>query len=366
MKLAILEYNVKSLSGTGVRGSALRTYFEGLGWRVSVLEPGLENIRRFERQRYSMLARVRGRLTRRATLEHLWDHIADLLEPQLRTGDYDAVVARGQVVAGVLPRLKSKGCLRILDLANVMYLEEYYTWGPNLDEVEETHRKEWEIFEASDLILSPHDVFSNYLLSEFDRDGVLARRLLTVRLGCEPPSRVATYSDSPRIVYAGSYYYIQDPIFLSTVAARSPAPVDCFGPSDPNRAFLPARLNYKGYAMDPDFLADYQVGLITVSRDRLRQFSPSTKFAYYFSFGLPVLFPEWMREGYCYPNCAVPYSEENFADQFRAISGKEVWNRMSAAALDEASHLTWAQVLRPLAVALSEARAGTTAGASGR
>jgi hypothetical protein len=148
-------------------------------------------------------------------------------------------------------------------------------------------------------------------------------------------------------VYAGSYYYIQDPYLLAQLSRVSPYPIDCYGPEDPNRKFLPAALGYKGYGAGLGFLADYQFGLITVSRDALRQHSPATKFPYYFAHGLPVLFPEWMKEGFEYADCAVPYNEQAFAEVVRSL-GEATWRRMSEAAKALAARLSWDNVLRPL------------------
>jgi hypothetical protein len=169
-----------------------------------------------------------------------------------------------------------------------------------------------------------------------------------VRLGCDPAAAVARHADPPRVVYAGSYYYIQDPYLLAQLSGTSPYPIDCFGPEDPNRKFLPATLQYKGYEPGTGFLADYQFGLITVSRDALRQHSPSTKFPYYFAHGLPVLFPEWMKEGYEYPDCAAPYNAETFARTVRLLAAPATWRRMSEAACGLAADLSWNNVLRPL------------------
>lgn len=346
MKIAILESSDEQKSATGVRGRAIKNYLENSGHQVEVLAPSAEAVQRFQRRRYALTARIKRRLLRRQTLAHLWDFLADQLEPQIRRGGFDAVIGRGQEMAYVLTR--PFDCLKILDMANILFLEAYYVWGPNLAEVEETFEKEMSIFNSVDYIFCHHDLLRQFLIRQFDKEGNFSAKAITARMGCEPSSLQAQYSEHPRMIYAGSYYYIQDPYLLASLAKISPYPIDCFGPSDPNRLFLPTPLNYKGYAEGTDFLADYQVGLITVSRDLLRQNSPSTKFAYYFACGLPVLFPEWMKEGYTYPDCAIAYNEENFIEQVYAALEPTVWQRMSAAALATAHQLTWEKVLQPV------------------
>lgn len=351
MRIAILEFDRDQKSATGVRGRAIKSFLEKEGHIVEVLSPEPEQVKRFHSSRIGLVSRISRRLSGRQTLPHLWDFIADRLEPQIRRGRYDAVIGRGQDVAYVLTR--PFDCVKILDMANILFLESYYVWGPNLNEVEETFEKEMRVFASVDHILSPHGLFTKYFLQQFTSDG-LAQKVVTVPLGCDPPSsRHARYADPLRIVYAGSYYYIQDPYLLAFLTKISPFAIDCYGPSNPNRAFLPAPLYYKGFASGIGFLADYQLGLITVSRDLLRQNSPSTKFAYYFAHGLPVLFPEWMKEGYEYPDCAVPYNEDSFADQVRASAEPARWKEMSRVSREVAQGLTWDRVLTPLRGLLS-------------
>ncbi|HJT78810.1 MAG TPA: hypothetical protein VJ739_16515 [Gemmataceae bacterium] len=346
MHIAILEHDPAQKSATGVRGRAIKDYLAGQGHRVEFVSPAKGAAARYNRRRFSFGARLRRRLSGRKTLPHLWDYLADELEPQIRRGGFDAVIARGQDLAHVLTR--PLDCLKILDMANILYLEAYYAWGANKLEVEETYEKEVRVWQGVDFILSPHQVLTDYFLEHLAKVGDLSAKTRTVRLGCEPPARVARYAEPPRLVYAGSYYYIQDPYLLAQLARVSPYPIDCYGPEDPNRSFLPAALSYRGYEAGTGFLADYQFGLITVSRDALRQHSPSTKFPYYFAHGLPVLFPEWMKEGYEYEGCAVPYNEADFVSVLQSLAGEGVWRRMSKAAQAVASRLSWQQTLQPL------------------
>jgi hypothetical protein len=237
-------------------------------------------------------------------------------------------------------------------MANLLYLEAYHAWGANQAEVEETYEKEVRVWQSVDYIFCHHPLLTAYFVAHLAHVADFSSKTRTVRMGCDPAARVARYADPPRLVYAGSYYYIQDPYLLAQLTKMSPYPIDCFGPEDPNRKFLPAALRYQGFEAGIDFLADYQFGLITVSRDALRQNSPSTKFPYYFVHGLPVLFPEWMKEGYDYGDCAIPYNEDNFACVLKSLANEQTWRRRSEAAQTLAKELSWQQTLQPLCAIL--------------
>jgi glycosyltransferase involved in cell wall biosynthesis len=347
MKIALLEMYTDDKMATGERARALQPFLQTHGHQVDVLAPSPQRLERFYRFRFSFWSRLKRRTLHRKTLPHLWDYIADELEPKIQAGNYDVVIARLQPVAYVLTR--SLNCLKIFDSANIGFLETYHSWGADLSELEIDYRKEMAIYEAADYIFLHHE-----LLTEFFKKYVYNnQKIMTVRMGCYASERFAAYSPNPRIVYAGSYNYIQDPFLLSLLSSCSPYPIDCYGGKDPNYSFLPVPLNYRGYQAKMDFLTDYQFGLITVSKDRLRAHSPSTKFAYYFSYGLPVLFPEWMQEGHTY-EAAIPYNEENFAEQVERVARNEnLWRRLSEAAKQIAESLVWDKVLQPVLEVLS-------------
>jgi hypothetical protein len=345
-RVAILEHAPAATSATGVRGRAIAEFLRRRGHTVEIIAPTEAEMCGLARKRTAVRTRIVRRLARRRALPHMWDLVADSLMSRVRSGRYDIVIARSQDVGTVLTR--GIDGLAVYDMANVGFLEEYHAWGANLDDVEDTYRREVRLLESADVILSPHSALTEYFTRHFDERLNLAAKTRTLRLGAEPAARTASFSNPPRIVYAGSYYYIQDPYLLSELTKISPIPIDCYGFRNPNRSFLPAPLAYFGFQTTIDFLADYQFGLITVSRDALRKHSPATKFPYYFMHGLPVLFPEWMLEGYDYPDCAVPYNEGNFVEQVSGASNPMRWRAMNVAALARARTLTWDQVLQPL------------------
>lgn len=347
LRIALLEYDPGNKSATGVRGRAVKDFLQSQGHEVHFVSPRPGGTERYNRRRRSLLSRVRRRLFGRQTLPHLWEYFADELEPQIRRDGYDVVIGRGPDLSYALTR--PLDCVKILDMANLLYMETYHAWGANPAEVEETYEKELRVWESVDHIVTHHSLLAAYFVANLPPGAAhLASKIQAVRMGCDPARRTAQYAAPPRLVYAGSYYYIQDPYLLATLCKISPYPIDCYGAADPNRSFLPARLNYKGFEPGIDFLADYQIGLITVSRDALRQHSPSTKFPYYFAHGLPVLFPEWMKEGYEYPDCAVPYTEATFVQAVESLADEAAWRRMSGAARARGAALAWPRVLEPL------------------
>src|SRR3989442_15929695 len=121
MHIAILEFDRDQKSSTGVRANAIKDFLEREGHAVEVLSPEPGQVKRFQASRSSLLSRIHRRLSGRKTLPHLWDFIADRLEPQIRRGRYDAVIGRGQDLAYVLTR--EFECVKILDMANILFLE---------------------------------------------------------------------------------------------------------------------------------------------------------------------------------------------------------------------------------------------------
>jgi hypothetical protein len=353
LRVAILEVDPAGLSATGIRGRAMAGFLRARGHLVSVLHPPSGFLEGFARARISLRSRVARRLTGSPSLPHLWDALASALRPQIAAGGFDVVIGRGQHTAHATSGMS--GFMKVLDAPNVEFLEHYYAAAPDFALVEATFDREEALLRDVHHVLLPHRLLHGFLVEAFPGVEGLERKLVTVGLGAEPARRHACFSREPRIVYAGSSYYFQDPLLLSRLAGRSPFPVDCYGPLDPNRRFLPTPLRYQGYARDADFLADYQFGLVTVSRDRLRQYSPVTKLAYYLMHGLPVLFPEWMREGRELPDCAVPYDEDTFGERVLQAASPARWESLAASARSAGAGRSWAEALKPLAQLL-EAR----------
>jgi hypothetical protein len=309
--------------------------------------------RRVSRVRHGLIRRLGRRTGLLGQPPHAWDAVADELEPVVRRGGYDVVIGRAQDLSYVLTRpLGSVG--KVVDLANIWFLEGYYQWTPDYREVEATFLREASLLSTADLVVLPSRHLVEVVREAFPQLDTLKDKLLIASLGCGTPNVRARWAPSPRVVYAGSYYYLQDPYLLSRLAGEAPDRIDCYGSVDPNQAFLPTRLTYRGFAPSEDFLAGYQFGLICIARDRLRAKSPATKLPYYLSYGLPVLFPEWMEEGYDFGDCAVPFAEGRFLQSILDAAEPGRWSGLSEAAVTRARALTWEATLRPLVTALEE------------
>src|SRR5205823_6288620 len=108
--------------------------------RVDVIAPTDDDMRSLARSRVGLRARVSRRLSGRKSLPHMWDLVADRIEPRVRCGGYDIIIARSPDVATVLTR-DVRGT-KIYDMANVSFLEEYYSGCGSIDDVENTYQRE--------------------------------------------------------------------------------------------------------------------------------------------------------------------------------------------------------------------------------
>jgi len=153
----------------------------------------------------------------------------------------------------------------------------------------------------------------------------------------------ASFSAEPRIVFLGSLLgaWVNLPLLERLSKCYQ---VDVWGGPPPRKR---AAIRYLGYAPTLDILADYQIGLVTISDDPLRRMSFSSKQLQYFSYGLPVLVPAWRNDAVLAP-ASVPYTEETFLDQVATLADRTVWEATSARALGLASELSWDSALRPL------------------
>jgi hypothetical protein len=168
-------------------------------------------------------------------------------------------------------------------------------------------------------------------------------RWLDCSYGVTPKEIVAKFSPTPRIVFLGSLegQWINLPM-LERLSRRYQ--IDVWGGPPPRKG---SSLNYLGYAPDLDILADYQVGLVTISDDPLRRMGFSSKQLQYFSYGLPVLVPEWRSDPVLAP-ATVSYTEDTFLAQVATLGDRAVWETTSARALELASELSWDAALGPL------------------
>ena len=333
----------KDTQGTGstARDMTLQRAFEERGHSISMIYPSAEAISAFEKMKTSVWRRLIRKLNIGKEV-NTWEHYSTELEKQIRKDEYDILIGRESMAAYVL--CKEFDALKIFDVGNISYIEQYYL-AKYHKRVEEIYAIEMKIFEYVDYVLV-HD----QLLIDFLRklDFPYLDKIVLSKLGCLPGKRKAQFAPSPKIVVVGlQNFFPHDYFFLSYLTKISKFPIHSYGLRNCSAPFYPAPLNYKGYRENLDFLADYQFGLITVSRDWLREHSPSNKFGDYFSHGLPVLFPSWMKAGYQYKG-AIAYDEDNFNDIIGKYSEMNAWARMHEETLAQAEKMSYEKVWQPV------------------
>ena len=90
-----------------------------------------------------------------------------------------------------------------------------------------------------------------------------------------------------------------------------------------------------------------QFGLITITKEKLRRSSFSSKHLEYLSYGLPVLTPEW-RQDILLKDVSIYFNEDNFLGLIKKYSNPERWQQMSDACYRQAKLWKWENVLKPL------------------
>jgi hypothetical protein len=154
----------------------------------------------------------------------------------------------------------------------------------------------------------------------------------------------ARFSAEPRVVFLGSLRGGWVNLALLERLSERHSQIDVWGGPPPPKS---AAIRYLGYAPSLDILADYQIGLVTITDDPLRRLSFSSKQLEYFSYGLPVLVPAWRNDPVLAAG-TLPYTEDTFLDQVATLADRAIWEETSARALVLASQLSWEAALRPL------------------
>ena len=160
--------------------------------------------------------------------------------------------------------------------------------------------------------------------------------------GCSKQSLVAKHHQPQKIIYVGGVYSDwNNPKLIATIQKQSLYPLDIFSyDTNPNIKSL-------GYLTNKDHLSNYQFGLLTSSNDPHRNHGFSVKHLLYFSYGLPVLCPEWRQDPILDPG-TIYYNETNFNQQVKKYSQKDLWQKKHLAALKIAQKYRWSKTLLPL------------------
>ncbi len=207
-------------------------------------------------------------------------------------------------------------------------------------------RRETELFESVEHLSFHWDSYARYAVEQY---GISGRNLLTLNFGCTPSLRRATFADPPRVVYLGSLSSRFINLALLARLSELYPHIDVYGGPAPDPSL---GLNYRGYA-SPDILREYQLGLVTCTRDQLRRDGFSAKHLHYLAHGLPTLVPDWRRnlDGL---RGSVQYTEQNFRSVVAGFGDQRRWQSLSDQAYAQACRLEWGETLRPLETLLAE------------
>ncbi len=281
--------------------------------------------------------RLREMLRGTTSTPELMEMRATVLERHLKKGRFDVIICEVSLDSYVLT--KNLGCLKIYDCPTPLTDEMRYTPGFPPRELEQLRAMELETYKAVDFLTFYWETYVSYV----KRNVYDGPNLFTMNYGCHPRPKRAAFSQPPRIAYMGHLggYWLNWDLLLR-LAELSPD-IDVYGAPESEHT---RRLNYKGYASS-DVLADYQFGLITITKDELRREGFSAKHIEYIAYGLPVLVPDWRRHLDLIGG-SIPYNENSFLAQIERYSDEGEWQNKSNEAYEQAMRLDWDITLRPL------------------
>ena len=270
----------------------------------------------------------------------------------LKKTKFDAVISieNGHIFLDHLDALKDT--LKVFFCEAPFSDEYYYVYASNhsyakgfniqsLNDIRRLKEEEINIFENCDHVIFPWETYEEYTRKYVYSD----KKLKTIRFGCTPADKKVSYFYPTSMIYLGSLerYYTNSKL-LAYLTKINPNIIDIYGSPKPNPKY---NLRYKGVAKSLDVFYDYQFGLNTVSKDKLRQLAFSCKILSYLSYGLPTFFPEWQKFPKEMKGC-ISYNEDNFIEKFERFSEKEMWEKKSNEAYEQAKNLDWNLTLHPL------------------
>jgi hypothetical protein len=266
-----------------------------------------------------------------------------ILRSSLPLDEFDMIIGEHPIDAELMTVPTSA---RVLYDCMTPWADELYFEGMLTDrQHQQFRRQEARILDGVDYLSFGWETYAPYSVTHY---GISGHNLLQLNWGCAPASERVRFTDPPRVVFLSSMSsnFINLPL-LSRLSELYP--IDVYGgpPPDPSLG-----LNYLGWA-PPSVLRDYQIGLITCSKDELRRNGFSAKNTAYIAYGLPVLVPTWRRHMDLLCGC-VAYDEDTFLSVIERLSDKEEWQRVSDEAYAQAQELTWERTLQPLEDALHD------------
>ncbi len=258
-------------------------------------------------------------------------------------GDYKLLICENQLGQAVVSRRVATK--QILDLPSP-FAEELY-FGGLLSSKSYQRLKE---FESSLYSLADYTSFHWHTYTQFVKgEKYSGDNLIDIGYGAPVQHKRARYSTEPRLVFLGYLggYWVNLPLLERLSAVY---PIDVYGGPEPKGRAI----TYRGYAPSMEILAEYQFGLITVSTDPLRRCSFSSKQLDYYSFGLPVLTPEWRTADEVLDGGAIHYSEATFGALVDTFTVESRWQEKSDRAIEIARRLSWDHAFEALGHILDE------------
>jgi hypothetical protein len=346
-------------SANSVRPHKLKTFFEKCGHHVTLINTlalnrnghgviiaGENEYQRPHSWRLQCILNGALDMFNEVTHYRFCDHLvytqmklsASILAPVLQQGKYDVVLCELEPYALALRAVP--GAISILDAAS-----------PSVEEMKYAgHLFEWEYKRLRRVMLQLYPSldylnFHWYTYAEYVKDYLYnGDNFITVNWGCEPKQSRANFAERPRILFRGnlSGYWTNFPL-LSALSKQYP--IDVYGTPAPHPKW---GLHYKGPSASADVCAQYQFGLITITKDRLRRRGFSSKHTQYLSYGLPVLTPAWRKDPLL-ATVSIEYTEDNFLEKLTAYSKRAQWQRLADRSYELAQRWEWDRTLQPFA-----------------
>ncbi len=282
-------------------------------------------------------------ITRKYTQAYLYIWLMKLkayaLKPVIEKGEYDLLICESPMDSYVLTKNLT---VKSLNDCPSPWVDELYFSG----EISQKGRDQLRSIELQTYSQCDYLAFHWYLYSNYVKKNIYnGNNIIELNWGCVPKNikDIALYNEKARIIFLG--YLGGDWVNLPLLSRLSKLyNIDVYGGPPPNKKW---GLNYKGYAPSTDVIKNYQFGLITISKDKLRSSSFSSKHLEYISYGLPVLTPEWRKDKFL-QDVSIYYNEENFLDIIRKYSKEKLWEQMKNRAYNKSKEMTWGKVLKPL------------------
>lgn len=332
MKISII--GISKIGGGYLRSIAYKTFLESKNFNVDLILIPNKHVSKIWFYYQSVLAKVKGKEIK------LMNTFANKFEKIIKKNNYDVVIGVGTKLSYVLT--KEIDCLKIFSYEAPEADELTFSNKKiEIERIKKLREMEIDIMQNSDVIVFPWKTTENYV----KKNTWNGKNFTTIKFGCYPKNKTVTYFFPPSIIYLGTLRpYWTNKKLLSNLTSISPYIIDVYSSYRPERKY---KLNYKGFANSLDVFYDYQFGLNTVSKDILRRNHFSSKVLNYLAYGLPVLFPEWMKFPKELKGC-IAYNKDNFLEVVKKYSDKNLWEKMSEEAIKQAHELDWNITLKPL------------------